>query len=81
MQVKMEAVVCPFHLISSDLFSLPPKLCPEPSVTLLAGDNGAITAAMIANDTMLAIGTAGIEVAQQLFLNSKIKGKHVNLFD
>lgn len=30
---------------------------------------------------MLAIGTAGIEVAQQLFLKCKIKGKHVNLFD
>lgn len=50
-------------------------------MTLLAGDNGAITAAMITNDTALAIGTAGIEVAQQLFLKCKIKGKHVNLFD
>lgn len=30
---------------------------------------------------MLAIGTAGIEVAQQLFLKSKIKGKHVDLLD
>lgn len=51
MQVKIEATVCSFHLISSRPVFASLKLCPEPSVTLLAGDNDAITAAMIANDT------------------------------
>lgn len=46
------------------------ELCPEPSVTLLARDNSAITAAMT---LMLAIGTAGIEAANSCFWNVKLK--------